>query len=288
MFGSAHRHVAERDVALGLLRRDRSEAGEEAAKKAGAESGSDPEAGSGSASACAQCAALASDAAACAREFHARVLPRTLPGLRARGARRSCLAVGRRLVAPLASVAVVVAAASLLWLWPSRREPWPATAGGEVGGLAIKGAADDAPHILLRRHGAVTVVTDGAVLHPGDALAFSVPPGLARYALVVSIDGDQRISIYSPYEGAAAAPIPLSASPVSLEPAIILDGALGPERLWLLLSDRPLPVALLRPALERLAASGAAAVQAATAPSLLEDVPFPVAAATWLFHKRSP
>lgn len=178
---------------------------------------------------------------------------------------------------------LAIAAAALLYLaWPSPPPGSPT--------VAVKGAAGSAPHILLRRHGAVTIVDDGAVLHPGDALAFSVPPGRARHALVVSIDGAQRISVYSPFAGETSAPIPVgpSVAPVSLEPAVILDEALGPERLWLLLSDRPLSVASLRPALERLAAAGPAAVRAAGPRDLLAAVPFPVDATTWLFLKRSP
>ncbi len=243
---------------------------------------------SGAVSPCAQCSLLVEEAAAGAREFHAYVLPRTLPRVRERLAARPTPAPSllvRLRVSLLAWLAgpLAVAAAALLYLaWPA---PPPASPT-----VAVKGAADSAPHILLRRHGEVTILDDGATLHPGDAIAFSVPPGLARYALVISIDGAQRISVYSPFAGEVSAPIPRGsgAAAVSLEPAIVLDGALGPERLWLLLSDRPVPVASVRPALERLAAAGPAAVRAAGPAALLAEVPFPVDAVTWLFVKRSP
>lgn len=263
-------------------------------RSSGSQPGSDPESSSslrpssGSASPCAQCNLLVEEAAARAREFHAHVLPRTLPRLLSRLAARPthpCSLRSRlraslcpRLAGPLA-----VAVAALLYLaWPL---PPPASPT-----VAVKGAAGFPPHILLRRHGAVTIIDDGATLQPGDALAFSVPTGVARYALVVSIDGAQRINVYSPFAGEASALIPLGAgvASVSLEPAIILDEVLGPERLWLLLSESPLSVASLRPTLERLAAAGPAAVRAAGARALLADVPLPVDAVTWLFVKRSP
>lgn len=313
----AHRHLSERQVAATLLPRG-------GGGRAASADRLEP-------AACPQCAAQLDEAARLAREFHGHVLPRTLPCIHERAAaaagrpgaqpgaqpgtrmsacwqRRSSGPRARRrwwLGAPVAAAALAAAVLAVRPRLPGRGEPG-AGLGSDVGsavwdeagnqaGLLPKGAGDAPARLFVRRGHGARRLDDGATVHPGDVLAFAVDSARARYALVLSIDGARRISIYSPYEGARSGPVPLGVLPVVLEPSIILDGTLGPERIWLLLSDEPIAVGSLRPALDRLAAAGPAAVAAAHGDDLLAAVPDLAGDAgsrarvvSWLLHKVAP
>lgn len=287
-----HRHLSERDVAATLL------PGAAAAPPGAARS---------SMATCPRCRPRLEEAAALAREFHSHVLPRTLPCIHERAAavpfwRRRLDLLRPWLTAPLATAAV---AAVLFAAWPRAADrPFSVAATDEPASavepdaspfdepaeLRTKSTAPFAPRLLLRRGANVQRIDDGAVVHPGDALAFLVDPGPSRFALVLSIDGARQISVYSPYAGATSAPVPASSLSTALDPSITLDATLGPERIWLLVSDAPLSVAQLRPTLEHLAASGSSAVERATVATLLDALPADqrssIDAASWLLIKE--
>jgi hypothetical protein len=207
---------------------------------------------------CMDCRAAVDQARRDAARFAREVGPRTLPAIEARFARRRAIGLG---VAGLAALAAV----AMLWIARSS----PGAARGPV--IAAKGGA--MLHVIAR-HAAgggdhVFEVEDGAPLVAGDAIRFAfdldrehdVGPGGVRYALVVSIDGARRLSVYYPYGGAASAPIDPAAPRVVLDGSIVLDDTPGPERIWAVISDRPIPVAELSARLAGVQAGGAAAIR---------------------------
>jgi hypothetical protein len=90
------------------------------------------------------------------------------------------------------------------------------------------------------RHGEqVRAVEDGARVLPGDALRFHVSPSQpGSFVWVVSVDGSGRVSRLAPAEGDV--PLQLEAA-TTLPGSAVLDDAQGPERLYLFLSERPVP-----------------------------------------------
>lgn len=256
---------------------------------------------------CTECAARFEEARGAARQFHEEVLPRTLPGIT--GAAATAADEPKHRMAPRgfflnllrpAPIGGLIAAAAavLLWVkWPRQAllldddEAHDASETGEPPYLGLKGG--DAVRAYVRRGAQVLPLDGGGTVHPGDALRFAVDPRQGRYALVVSIDGAQQISVYFPFGGEASDPIgPTREADVeadgniALAGSVELDATLGDERVWILLSDAPLAVAAVRPALERLAAGGAAAVAGATAEDLLTGLP-EVRAVSLLLHKTA-
>lgn len=238
---------------------------------------------------CTACAARLDEAQAAARAFHDRVLPRSLPQLRAR---REAASRWWRMPHWLAGPLVFAAAAVIaVAVWP------------RAGGVSPPGAGSDpAPYIghkggipglrvFARRGGAVRELVDGSAVEPGDAIRFVVDPrggqypvdpssGVypvappeGRYALIVSIDGAGHTSVYYPFDGTASAPLPASSAPIELDGSVVLDDVLGNERLWALLSAEPLQVEQIRPQLARLAGQGNAAIAAAGSLALTAGLP---------------
>jgi hypothetical protein len=269
---------------------------------------------------CTACPARLAEQAALARQFHDDVLPRTLPALRARAAaedggaphaapasacdRSTSEGLGARLRSWLRPryVGPLAAAAALLVFVAVRRSLPAAPDGGpaEPPYLGVKGAGEEV-HLHALRGGAVERLADGARVAPGDALRFSVDGGSARgprYALVVSIDGAAAISVYAPFggdrslalDGAGAAATPGASTAIELPGSVILDDTLGDERIWALVSDAPIEVLAVRPALERLAAAGPAAVRAASAATLADELGKAapgVRVTSWLLRKAA-
>jgi hypothetical protein len=229
---------------------------------------------------CVSCAAKLDEAHLAAREFHTHVLPATLPQIRGRlsHAGRGWSAWPRWLVAPLAAAATV---AIVLAVWPHERAGPP-----DDVVLRAKGGADarDQVEIFVQRDHAVHRLAPGDAVQPGDALRFVVDPGAARFVLVVSIDGALQVNTYYPFDGTASAALPPGPAPVALDDSVILDGVLGDERVWVLLSAAPVTVDSVRPQLLRLASAGAAAVAVADGDALTRGLPG-VAAITLRLHK---
>lgn len=245
---------------------------------------------------CTECPERLAAAQQIAKRFTEEVLPRTLPNIQAAGRTPKLVPTGffPRLLRPWAMGGAVAFAALLLWikLRPAPSPLQPSDGGGDAPYIGVKDADDGGVAVYLRRGAAVRPLSDGATVHPGDALRFAVDPARGKYALVVSIDGAQQISVYAPFGGDAAAEIPAAAASapgekVELPGSVELDATLGDERLWIVLADTPLPIAALRPKLERLAAGGAEAVRAASAAQLVEGSAG-LRAVTYLLHKTAP
>ena len=203
---------------------------------------------------CADCRGAVDHARREAARFTREIGPRTQPAIEARLARRRALWFG---AAGLAAVAT----AALLWIAAGA----PGTATGPV--IAAKGG--EMLHVIARRGtGAgdhVFEVENGARLVAGDAIRFALDldSGLdaRRYALVVSIDGARRLSVYHPYGGAASVLVDAVARRVVLDGSIVLDDTPGPERIWAVISDRPITVTELSARLAAVQAGGVVAIR---------------------------
>lgn len=243
---------------------------------------------------CTACAAKLAEARGTARQFHEEVLPRTLPRITGSPEPTSAPAPRKRTAprgfflnllrpAPIGGLLAVTAAVVVWVKWPKPAqliEDDPAGSGETpTPYVGVKG--DDAVRAYVRRDAQVLPLDDGGAVHPGDAIRFSVDPSAARYALVVSIDGAQQISVYVPFGGQASeAVVPPKVEEAGGSPyghawlpgSVELDDTLGDERLWIVLSDVPVDFTAVQPALRQIAAGGAAAV-AAAATARLTDFP---------------
>jgi hypothetical protein len=93
---------------------------------------------------------------------------------------------------------------------------------------------------VFRRHGgAVSVLSDGAHVEPGDALRFRLQPAGHRWVLVASIDSAGRSTVYVPFGGATSAQVAADRL-FDSDGSITLDDTRGPERVFALFSDRPI------------------------------------------------
>jgi len=143
----------------------------------------------------------------------------------------------------LAAPALAAVAAVVLVAGPG------ATYRGTKGDLTVEVAG--------RRAGAVFAVEATTEVSPGDELQFTVRSGRAtieRYVVVGSVDGTGRFSPFYPgsLEGASV-PLPPGGAPLS--PPVVLDDAPGPERIVVVLSERPLDARMLAPLVEARAAA---------------------------------
>jgi hypothetical protein len=171
------------------------------------------------------------------------------------------------------------------------RRPWALPA---LGGLAAAAAllVFVRPHDDIRAKGAAALavfvargdgvqpVENGAShLHAGDRIRFVLWPNGLKYAVIASIDGAAHATIYYPFHGdrsATLAPGPRVEVPGSIE----LDDAPGPERVFAVLSARPLDTAPVLAALKKL--STAAAVRRTA------TLPIEAATVTSLLFERTP
>src|SRR5262249_570654 len=128
----------------------------------------------------------------------------------------------RRLAWPLMTVPALAAAVMAIFILPSRNkqraEPM----------LAVKGGPT--LRVIARHGGKVFRVASGTKLVPGDEIRFVVEAGDMPYLLVASIDGMGKDSIYFPFGGNESARI--HQAHVELPGSILLDHALGPERVF--------------------------------------------------------
>jgi hypothetical protein len=186
---------------------------------------------------CAACREAQQTAAELREHFATSVLPRGLPVRRPR--RWPWLAV------PVLAAAVVV----LLILAPRRPPPPPE--------LAIKG--DAGWQVFANRGGNTFAVHDGTELAAGDQIRFIVLPDGAHHLLVASVDGSGAAMVYYPYGGDQS--MVIEGDRVELSGSIELDAAPGPERIYALLSDRPIEAAIVRAYLRDVAAGGAEAIR---------------------------
>ena len=208
---------------------------------------------------CPGCAALRAEHAAQVLHFRSVVFPRTAEKLTSRRWRMPCWRWAVSLVLPLTASVLLLAHGHRGRTHPTEPLPTPGTIG-------IKGSAPGL-QVFARRHGLgtaggeVTKVEDGDHLAAGDALRFVLPPTGLPYVLIASVDGAAQTSIYYPYQGEASAEVDRK-NTVSVPGSIVLDQAPGPERIFVIHSEKPISASMARAALARLAAGGAFAIRA--------------------------
>jgi hypothetical protein len=84
-------------------------------------------------------------------------------------------------------------------------------------------------------------IDPGSTVNAGDRIRFEVRAGRDGWVAVLSRDGAGHVTVYYPYQGAAAARY--SAADALLPGAIGLDETQGPEEIWVLFSPRPFGLA---------------------------------------------
>ena len=122
---------------------------------------------------------------------------------------------------------------------------------GPKGGFALEVAA---------RRGRDLFMADAAhPAHPGDELRF-IPSGAppAQFIAIVSLDGRRELTLFYPARPDADSP-PIPPTGEALPGGIILDDAPGPERLFVVLSARPLRGAEVEAAVRAQVERGASA-----------------------------
>lgn len=203
--------------------------------------------------ACPRCHARATARAALDQRFASRYREPLWRRVQATSGRRR-----RWRFALLAPAPALLLAALVLWLRPGTSsgpvEPGDPAAAyrGAKGGPAVPQTGDARPaRIDVRRAGRVFAFDDDAVARPGDEIQLTLADGAPeqRYVLIGSVDGTGRFSPFYPgaRDGQSVA-VPPSGRP--LLPPIVLDAAPGPERIAIVRSSRPLPVAVVAPLAE--------------------------------------
>jgi hypothetical protein len=202
---------------------------------------------------CDRCAQLATSLDDYHKEFTATALPRTRARVRAgveSQRRRRWWWTG----AFLAPVAVAAAVVLVVGRRPVVVDDEGLTA--EKGGPSLG--------IVARRGARVFPITSGERVHPGDQIRFVLRGVIYPFGLIASVDGAGEPNIYVPYRGDASVPVALG-SRVEVEGSIVLDGRLGPERVFALFSRRPLSAASVRQALAALGGKGGEAIRKVSA-----------------------
>lgn len=220
---------------------------------------------------CAMCRTRADEGEVLRAQLPPELRVRTFAALHRR--RRFTVAIS--IVVPL-----MVAAAALLLLVQVRGND-PEKAMDDAPELAIKGGPALQVYALRDHH--VFRITDGDVLAAGDEIRFAVTPAGAGYVLIASVDGRGQATIYVPYDGERSVAIDPRGR-TELPGSIVLDDAMGPERVFAVFSTSPLRASDVWPALHRLAAAGPGALRGS--PRL--DLSVPASQASLLFQKATP
>jgi hypothetical protein len=76
------------------------------------------------------------------------------------------------------------------------------------------------------------------------------------YVLIASVDGAGQASVYYPFHGQASAKVDPKGT-VSVPGSIVLDSTPGPERIFVIHSEKPILAQTVREALARIGAGGA-------------------------------
>ena len=220
---------------------------------------------------CSLCRTRADEAQALRSELPAELMTRTLAAVRRR---RRRFAVVTSIVVPL-----VIAAAAVILLVAMPRNG-ATTAPDTAPDLAIKGGPGLQVYALHDHR--VFEISDGAVLAAGDEIRFAVTPGGARYVLIASVDGRGHATIYVPYDGERSVVVEPRGR-TELPGSIVLDDAMGPERIFAVFSTSPILALDVWPALHQLAALGPNALSG----SRRLDLRIPATQASILFSKAA-
>jgi len=132
----------------------------------------------------------------------------------------------RRLLLSLAGLAGASAAALFLVTWRAPVE-------------RSKGASWQLLPVVQHPNGRIERVSQEATLAPGDRMRFEVAAPSDGFVSVVSLDARGVVTAFAPPDGRA---LPVKAGRRLLAEAVLLDDALGPERLLLLACKQALPV----------------------------------------------
>jgi hypothetical protein len=221
---------------------------------------------------CLRCKAELEGAQAARSRFDRQVFSRTLPLIEERFAarpRRWFVALGL-VTATLGAAAVLVLVLVLV-----RPAPRPGTT-PEAAAFSVKGSG--ALKLYGRRNGHVFPVEAATVLHPGDQLRFAVQSDGARFVLIASIDGRGQASIYVP-----STPIGRDAAVGwgLVGDSIVLDEALGPERVFAVFSNEMLEEEAIFSVLRETATKGGDALRSVKA------LPLPLVQTSVLFEKTT-
>jgi hypothetical protein len=111
-----------------------------------------------------------------------------------------------------------------------------------------------------RDQSVLPVADDHTKLRSGDRIRFVLWPAGHRFALIASVDGAGKPTIYFPFQGTRSAALPAGPR-VELPGSILLDESPGPERVFAVLSPAPLAAATVLDALKVLASKGGDAVR---------------------------
>ncbi|MES1207030.1 MAG: zf-HC2 domain-containing protein, partial [Pseudomonadota bacterium] len=136
--------------------------------------------------------------------------------------------------------------------------------GGELASEPVLRSKGEAGLLVVARRGERVFPADGEPLRAGDRIRFVLEGVEYPFVMIASVDGNGRANLYVPYEGAESSPVPAheaGAEEVALEGSIVLDRSPGPERLFALFSQRPLPAAPVRAALAAIAVGGPDAIR---------------------------
>ena len=222
--------------------------------------------------ACARCRQLAADWEAGLREFADGPLVRTRAPLRDRAEAVRGAAPQRRVIGWAAAFAATAAFAGLIFAWraPAAHRGVADRPGEPT--VSIKGGLD---FVIAVRRGDRVFHADAQPLRAGDRIRFVLDGVSSSYLMVGSVDGAGHANIYVPYEGPRSVPVasgPPESAHLEIEGSIVLDRAPGPERVFALVSQRPLAVAPVRSALSAIGAAGPDAIREAKLLSLPPQV----------------
>jgi hypothetical protein len=139
---------------------------------------------------------------------------------------------------------VLAVAAAVVVVATGHRDTHQGRYRGTKGDLAIEVAG--------RRAGAVFAVDSSTEVRPGDELQLTVRAARAAgggFVLAGSVDGTGKFSSFYPASlDGHSMPLPPPGTP--LEPPVVLDDAPGPERIVVVLSERPIEARVLAPLVE--------------------------------------
>jgi len=200
---------------------------------------------------CSACRQQQENRRALAEQFAREVLPRSLPVIRER------LSVPSRrrnawwwLALSPAVCGVILALVLARGPHGGKSVAWPSA---DPSGIAVKGEGGLLTYV---RHGdKVSRLVPGSVLQAGDALRFAIDPRGNAYLMIAGVDGAGGVSAYYPFGQWRSMPV-ASQGRFEVPGSIVLDASAGPERIFALLSPRPVDGNLVRTQLESLARRG--------------------------------
>jgi hypothetical protein len=196
--------------------------------------------------ACAECRAELESARSLRERFSREVFARTVPRIRTASGWSLPWPTKNWLLPALAGAFVVAA----VLIVPLRSMLEPA--------FSVKG--DPTLRVFVHRGDRVFQVKESDALQPGDQVRFEVMPAGYPYLLIASVDGAGHANIYLPFGGRESAEI--SPERALMSPgSIVLDATPGPERVFVLLSKRPLPAAEVASVLETIGRGGATSIR---------------------------